>query len=63
MSVVSGLALGKERLLRELLERVCDHLPADRAEVVCAFARMYVCVSPPSTCASASLSRVTPRRT
>src|SRR6266540_3334032 len=41
MSVVSGLALGKERLLRELLERVADHLAADRAEVVCAFARMY----------------------
>src|SRR5919197_2106626 len=41
MSVVSGLALGKERLLRELYERVSDHLPAERSDVVCAFARVY----------------------
>src|SRR3989442_6768710 len=41
MSAVSDQARGKERLLKELLERVADRLPPDRAEVVSTFARMY----------------------
>jgi glutamate dehydrogenase len=40
MSAV-GLAAGKERLLRELLEQIADRLPAERAELITSFARMY----------------------
>jgi glutamate dehydrogenase len=41
MSAV-GLAAGRDRLLRELLEQVADRLPADRADVVGRFAKLYV---------------------
>ena len=41
MSAV-GLAAGRERLLRELLEQVAERVPAERAETIAAFARLYV---------------------